>query len=111
MVNPTSVSCSIVASGREEVVVRQIDGTRTQVTGDAARLLPLLDGSRDAATLAALLGVETDRVYAALEVLADADLLVRRVSRPPSLRRAARRGLLAGLAMAARRSMMRVPAR
>lgn len=86
---------------RGAIVLRHRERGEVVLLGLAARLFDLADGRRDVAELAALLEAVPEDIFAALDELADHDLLFARVAPPAAVRDRTRRevlGALVGLA-------------
>jgi len=99
---PQLVACSFERTPEGGTAVRT-DAGLVPVTPSAARLLPLIDGRRDVTALRDALGdgARREEVFAALDELGDAGLLVTRVAPPGTPLRLSRRSLVKHLGAAA----------
>ena len=81
---PTARPADVTLSADGTHAVHRQAGREHRLPADAGHLWPHLDGQRSVADLAARLGWSADRLGAALDALADRDLLVARAA-PPAM--------------------------
>src|SRR5688572_20441876 len=92
--HPRAIEGIEVSGGGAELSLKHPQRGEIQLRGVAAAVWQQADGSRSVDELARAVGAEPDAVWAALDALGDADLLVERVAPPEGLHEAVQREVI-----------------